>query len=321
MKIRRKNLNNLITIVLSLMLAGCSWFRDSPEPENASYEAGKKALSEGNFEEAKSHLRDITLDSPFYPQAVRMIQKVPFKKGVAAYEQKQFEFAISELSKVPLHSPDYAEAQHYMNLINYKKLYDQLQDTSKAAEDSNFNVGIIEFKDVEEYKRELLKCRNYHDLILKKFISIENKMPLAQINGKNDKNPIVFSNTRNCNKNYINHYFERLSKKQNLSIKDVEEYDIVLITKLVNIAEQLGDSTKVLESFDFVKSGIKQSSSRRKTEDFLMLLESIVASHKEREVHENALNFLLTYFEHLYKQTEIRPHVFQIIGKLKMELM
>ena len=52
MKIRRKNLNNLITIVVSLMLAGCSWFRDSPEPENASYEAGKKSLSEGKFEEA-----------------------------------------------------------------------------------------------------------------------------------------------------------------------------------------------------------------------------------------------------------------------------
>lgn len=230
MKKSSKQLNYFITIVLSIILAGCSWFGESAEPENASYEAGKKALSEGKFEEAKSHLRDITPDSPFYPQAVWMIQKVPFKKGVSAYEQKQFQVAISEFSKVPQHSPDYAEAQNYLNLINYKILHDQLQEPSK----------------------------------------------------KNN---------------------------------------IVLISDLVKLAGQLGDAQKVLESFDLVKSGIKQSSSSRQTEDFLMLLGKIVSRNKDQEIHEKALNFLLTDFEQLYKQSEIRPQVFQIIGSLKMELM
>ena len=98
-------------------------------------------------------------------------------------------------------------------------------------------------------------------------------------------------------------------------------YDIVLITKLVNIAEKMGDSKKVLESFDIVISAIKQSSSRRQTVDFLMLLEKMVSRNKEKKIHEKALNFLLADFGKLHQQAEIRPLVFQLLGNLKMELM
>ncbi len=299
----------LFIISLCILLAGCSWFGESAEPENASYEAGKKALSEGRFEEAKSHLRDITPDSPFYPQAVWMIQKVPFKKGVSAYEQKRFEVAFVEFSKVPLHAADYAESQRYLNLINYKKIYDQLKATSKAAAQPNSNSD----KDAEEYISELSKCLNFHDLILKKFKSLENQSSLVKIIGTTNKNPIVFSNTRNCNEDYVDYYFEKLSEKVGHPKKDVEEivfnYDIVLITKLVNLAEKLADSEKISESFNLVKSGIKQSSTNRETEDFLMLLEKIVSRNKNQEINENALNFLLTDFGKLYKRSAIRPQV------------
>jgi len=244
MKISNKKYNFIIAISLCILLSGCSWFGDSAEPENDSYEAGKKALNEGKFELAKAKLREITQDSPYYPQAVWLIQKVPFKKGIDAYEKQQLEVAISEFSKVPLHGEYYSEAQHYLNLINYEMLYDQLRIASKTEDLSN--------KDAEEIKFN---------------------------------------------------------------------YDIVLITKLVNIAEKIGDSKKVLESFDIVISGIKHSSSRSQTEDFLTLLEKIVSRNKEKRIFEKALNFLLTDFGKLYQQAEFRPQVFQLVGNLKMELM
>ena len=244
MKTSNKKYNFIIAISLCILLSGCSWFGDFAEPENDSYEAGKKALNEGKFELAKAKLREITPESPYYPQAVWLIQKVPFKKGIDAYEKQQLEVAISEFSKVPLHGQDYSEAQHYLNQINYEMLYDQLRIASKTEDLSN--------KDAEEIKFN---------------------------------------------------------------------YDIVLITKLVNIAEKMGDSKKVLESIDIVISGIKHSSSRSQTEDFLTLLEKIVSRNKEKRIFEKALNFLLTDFGKLYQQAEFRPQVFQLVGNLKMELM
>jgi len=121
---------NLVFVIFAVLVTGCSWFSDSTEPVNESYEAGKIALEEGNYEIAKSHFREISPESTFYPQAIWMIQKVPFKKGVAAFEQKQFQVAISELSKVPVHSPDYAETQHYLKLSNYALLHKQFTKSS-----------------------------------------------------------------------------------------------------------------------------------------------------------------------------------------------
>jgi hypothetical protein len=48
--------------------------------KNDWYKAGRKALKEGKFELPKGKLREITPESPYYPQAVWLIQKVPFKK-------------------------------------------------------------------------------------------------------------------------------------------------------------------------------------------------------------------------------------------------
>ena len=244
--------NNKYIFILSLfifiLLYGCSWFGDSAKPENDSYQAGRKALNEGKFELAKAKLREIKPESPYYPQAVWLIQKVPFKKGIDSYEKKQYEVAISEFSKVPLHGEHYSEAQHYLDLINYKILYDQLRISYKNSHDSKSN----QYNQSEEIKFN---------------------------------------------------------------------YDIVLISKLVNIAEKMEDSKKVLESFDIVISGIKNSSSRIQTEDFLILFEKIVSRNKEKSIHEKALNYLLADFGKLYQQVEIRPKVFQLVGNLKMELM
>ena len=248
MKISNKKYNFIIGLFLCIFLSGCSWFGDSTEPENDSYKAGKKALSEGKFELAKAKLREITPESPYYPQAVWLIQKVPFKKGIDAYEKQQFEVAISEFSKVPLHGEHYSEAQHYLDLINYEILYDQLQISSKNLNHSKSSQG----KKAEKTKFN---------------------------------------------------------------------YDIVLITKLVNIAEKMGDSKKILESFEIVISAINNSSSRSQTEDFLMLLEKIVSRNKEKSIHEKALNFLLADFGKLYQKVEIRSQVFQLVGNLKMDLM
>ena len=248
MKISNKKYNFIIGLFLCIFLSGCSWFGDSTEPENDSYKAGKKALSEGKFELAKAKLREIKPESPYYPQAVWLIQKVPFKKGIDAYEKQQFEVAISEFSKVPLHGEHYSEAQHYIDQINYDKLYKRLRISSKNLHNSNSR---------KEKRTEGIKFN----------------------------------------------------------------FDIVLITKLVGIAEKMGESRKVIESIEIVISGIKNSSSRVKTEEFLMLLEKIVSRNKERRIHEKALNFLLADFGELYQKVEIRPQVFQLVGNLKMGLM
>ncbi len=240
--------NLIISIFISVLLSGCSWFEDSMAPENDSYKAGKKALNEGKFELAKAKLREITPESPYYPQAVWLIQKVPFKKGIDAYEKQQFEVAISEFSKVPVHGEHYSEGQYYIDLINYEMLYDQLRISSKDSQDSNY---------------------------------------------AHDKKPE----------------------------KTKFNYDIILITKLVNIAEKMDDSEKLLESFDLVISAIKHSSLRNQTEDFLILLEKMVSRNNEKRIHEKALNYLLADFGKLYQQIEIRKQVFQLVGKLKMELM
>ena len=220
----------LAKILLVVWLSGCSWFGDSSEPANDSYEAGNKAFSEGNYEEAKTYFRQVSLSSSFYPQAIWMIQKVPFKKGVAAYEQKQFQMAVSELSKVPAHSPDYAETQHYLKLSNYALLH-----------------------------KQVIKCS--------------------------------------------------------------EKDRFVLISEMVKISNELGDSKLLLEIVDLIDTGLDQSTSTIQTRDLLKLLDSMVAVNKEPELYKKALNYLLTDFEQLYKRAEVRTDVFRIIGNLKMELM
>lgn len=248
MEISNKKYNLIITMLLCILLFGCSWFGDFAEKGNYSYEAGKKALNEGKFELAKAKLREISPKSQYYPQAIWLIQKVPFKKGIDAYEKKQLEVAISEFSKVPLHGEHYSEAQQYINLINYEKLYDQLRIASKTSMQSQTSLG---------------------------------------------------------------------DKVQEIKFN----YDILLITKLVNIADKMGDSKKVLESFDIVISGIKHSSTRNQTEDFLMLFEKIVYRNKGKIIHEKALNFLLSDFGQFYQHADLRPQVLQLVGNLKMELM
>jgi len=130
MKKYKMQLKHLVLIIFAVLVTGCSWFSDSAEPVNESYEAGKKALEEGNYEIAKSYFREISPNSPFYPEAIWMIQKVPFKKGVGAFEQKQYQIAIFELSRIPLHSPDYAESRRYLKLVNLALLNKQFLNVS-----------------------------------------------------------------------------------------------------------------------------------------------------------------------------------------------
>ena len=70
-----------------------------------------------------------------------------------------------------------------------------------------------------------------------------------------------------------------------------------------------------------IKTGIDTSSSKKQTKDLINLLGSMVVLNKKPEVHQKALNYLLTDFGQFYDQTEIRPQVLQIIGTLKMEHM
>ena len=230
MKRNKKLLSFFVVILIAAGTAGCSWFGETTEPKNEAYESGKKALSEGKYEEAKAYFRNIDQSSPFYPQAVWMIQKVPFKKGVAAFEQKKYQLAHVDLSKVPLHSPDYVEAQRYIDMVNYYIMGEQFQQST-------------------------------------------------------DKDRFI------------------------------------LIKEMVNISNEIGESKLLLNSLDMIKTGLDTTSSKKQSRDLINLLGSVVAMNKSPEVHQKALNYLLTDFGQFYDQTEIRLHVLQIIGTLKMKLM
>ena len=165
-----------------------------------------------------------------------------------------------------------------------------------AYEKQQFEVAISEFSKVPLHGEYYSEAQHYLDLI-----NYEMLYDQLQISSKNS------------------HHSKSSQGKKAERIKF--NYDIVLITKLVDIAEKMGDAKKQLESFDIVISGIKHSSSRTQTEDFLMLLEKIVSRNKENSIHEKALNFLLADFGKLYQQVEIRSQVFQLVGNLKMDLM
>ena len=128
---------------------------------------------------------------------------------------------------------------------------------------------------------------------------------------------MLYDQIRLSSKNLHRSNFNQEKKSEEIKFN----YDILLITKLVNIAEKMGDSNKIIENIDIVISGIKHSSSRVQTEEFLTLLEKIVSRNKEKRIREKVLNFLLADFGKLYQQVEIRSQVFQLVGNLKMDLM
>ena len=227
MKLNNKLLTSFKLLFISSLIVSCSWFGENTEPKNESYESGVKALNRGKFEEAKAHFRNIDQGSPFYPQAVWMIQKVPFKKGLAAFEQKNFQLALLDLSKVPIHSPDYTEAKRYINLSNFYILS-------------------------------------------------------ARFNQSKEKNRFT------------------------------------IIEEMVNISNETGDSKLLIDSLDIIKKGIDTSANERQMRNLINLLGVIVAMNKIPEVHQKALNYLLSDFGQFYDKSGLRPQVLQIIGNLKL---
>ena len=165
-----------------------------------------------------------------------------------------------------------------------------------AYEKQQFEVAISEFSKVPLHGEHYSEAQHYIDLI---------------------NYEMLYDQIRISSKNLHRSNFNQERKAEEIKFN----YDIVLITKMVGIAEKMGDSKKVIESIDIVISGIKHSSSRVQTEEFLTLLEKIVSRNKEKRIHAKALNFLLADFGKLYQQVEIRPQVFQLVGNLKMKLM
>ena len=163
-------IKNRVTVflIISFFFSGCGWFYEpSTKATNEYYEAGNKAMSEERYDEAISYYRKISRSSPFYPQALWMIQKVPFKKGVALFEQKKFQIALEELLKVPVHSPDYEKAQRYISLTNYNLL---LGKYTKSSSKERFFL----IKDLVKITNEL----NDSELLLENIKLIENELKI-----------------------------------------------------------------------------------------------------------------------------------------------
>jgi len=166
----KKRIFFFVILFFTVSINSCSWFYDSSkEVTNELYESGNKAFYDGNFVEARSYFRQIPPSSSFYPQALWMIQKIPFKKGVAAYEQKKYPLALDELSKVPPHSPDYEEAQRYIKLNNYSILLQKFKE-------SNSKDRFYIIKDLIDISNEL----NNPNLHLENFSLIKNELKLSK---------------------------------------------------------------------------------------------------------------------------------------------
>ena len=94
-----------------------------------------------------------------------------------------------------------------------------------------------------------------------------------------------------------------------------------LVQEIINIANELADSKLIFESVDLIYTGLDQSTSTRHTRDLIYLLGSVVSTEKDLALQQKAVNYLLTDFEQFYKDSEVRPEVFRIIGNLKLEMM
>ena len=185
-KIGKKKKIFLILFLVISLTNGCSWLIEpSTEATNESYEAGNKALNDGNYDEAISHYRQISRGSPFYPQAIWMIQKVPFKKGVASFKNKKYQIAIEEFLKVPVHSPDYEESQRYIKLTNYNLLLQKYLN-------SNSKNRFYMIKDLVQITNELDDSK----LFLENIALIENELKIKTSKKKNkvfDKHVMEYS--------------------------------------------------------------------------------------------------------------------------------
>lgn len=123
--------NILVTLFVISLLGGCGMFNfNSQSEESVAFEQGIRAYDAGDYSLAARKFRKIPTDSDLYPQALKVIRKIPFKRGKQAYEQKDYELAVRELEKVNSDVPEYAEAQEMLLRSEYVLLHRRYERSS-----------------------------------------------------------------------------------------------------------------------------------------------------------------------------------------------
>lgn len=99
------------------------------------------------------------------------------------------------------------------------------------------------------------------------------------------------------------------------------ESRIRVLAEMSRIASQIGESEALRIGLDSVRTELKQSRNPRNSSGLLEMLDSMVSVSNDPRLREQALNQLLTDFELLHRQEDLRPQLFQLIGNIKLGLM
>jgi TPR repeat protein len=120
-----------LTLLVVSLLGGCGMLNfNSQSNESVAFEQGLHAYEADDYTLAARKFRKIPTDSDLYPQALKVIRKIPYKRGKQAYEQKDYELAVRELEKVNSDFPEYAEAQEMLLRSEYVLLHRRYQRSS-----------------------------------------------------------------------------------------------------------------------------------------------------------------------------------------------
>lgn len=120
-----------LALLMISLLGGCGMFNlNSQSGESVAFEQGLRAYDTGDYTLATRKFRKIPTDSDLYPQALKVIRKIPYQRGKQAYVQKDYELAVRELEKVNPDSPEYAEAQEMLLRSEYVLLHRRYERSS-----------------------------------------------------------------------------------------------------------------------------------------------------------------------------------------------
>ena len=141
--------HTLLMLLAASLLGGCGMLTlNSQSDESLAFEQGNRAYDARDYALAARKFRKIPTSSDLYPQALRVIRKIPYQRGRQAYRQKDYELAVRELEKVYSDYPEYAKAQEMLLRSEYVLLH-RRYETSAGKERMVVLGMVVELADSE----------------------------------------------------------------------------------------------------------------------------------------------------------------------------
>ena len=147
--------NIFLMLLAASLLGGCGMLTlNSQSDESLALEQGNRAYDARDYALAARKFRKIPTSSDLYPQALRVIRKIPYQRGRQAYRQKDYELTVRELEKVHSDYPEYAKAQEMLLRSEYVLLHRRYE--TSAGKERMEVLGMVVERSVKLADSELL---------------------------------------------------------------------------------------------------------------------------------------------------------------------